>query len=143
MGTILQYTNGWLYLSDGSDTMEVWFQRCFVKFNIRPLKELHETGALNLIIPGGAQWLEWTVQNILLTSHSDFSTFVDTLKDWSTSDNFTLKINRDGSNYIEWDGDNTSFTVNLKTGLEGMEKINPGTRDGIYRIGRLVFVQGG
>jgi hypothetical protein len=142
MTTIIQYTGGWLYLEKSGDTMEVWFQRAIVKFIIKPLKELHEVAGINLFIGGGQKYLTFTIQNIFLTSHSDFSTFVDTLKDWAEAGTFSLKIKRDNTNHIEWDGDNTEFTVGLKTGLEGMEKRNPGTTDGTYVIGRLVFVQG-
>jgi hypothetical protein len=141
MTKILEYTNGWLYLSDGSDSMEVWFQRCLVKFVIRPLKVVNEVAGINITIPGGKQYLEWNFQGILLTSHEDFSTFIDTIKDWATSANFTLGVKRDGSNYIEWDGDNSTYTVNMTRGLEGMEKKSPGTQDKAYVIGRIIFRQ--
>lgn len=89
----------------------------------------------------GTRWLEFTIRDILMTSHSNFSSFIDYITDWlDSSSEFTLQIVRDSSlNKVEWDGDNTSFTVTIKTpGLKGMEQIAKEPKE-LYLIREITF----
>jgi len=109
---------------------------------MEPLMHEHLEGGVNYSVPGGAEYLVFEAQNIHLTSHTDFSSCIDYLKDWQAAGTFTLKVIRDTStNHAEWDGDNTSFTVVLKSRIKGMEKMAPGDDDN-WMINSLLFEEG-
>lgn len=141
MATLI--SNGWLELTNGVDTMLLFFKRCLAIFNFKPTIK-HYSGKAHLGYSLEKQWLEWKVENIILEDHSDFSTFVDTIKDWQSDEPFTLKVKRSSGSYIEWDGDNTSFLVLVAPpGLNQMEKKSPGDQDGPFYIRFVKFEQAG
>jgi hypothetical protein len=143
MGVIIN--EGWLVLSKGSDSMLVYFEECKVDWKTNPTSR-HYSGPTHLRYTTKKQWYEFKVKNIWLTSHANFSSFIDYITDWhnNTPYTFTLKVIRNTStDYIEWDGDNTEFVVSIKKdGLRDEEKVSP--HDGsIYRIGMIIFEQCG
>ncbi len=135
--------NGFLELSDGIDTMLLFFKVCLATFMFKPTIK-HYSGDSHIGYSLSKRWLEWKIENLILENHSDFSTFVDTIKDWQAADPFTLKVKRSAGSYIEFDGDNTSFTVMVQQpGLQQMEKKSPGSQDGPYYIKFIKFEQAG
>lgn len=133
---------GWLILSNGTDTLKLYFEGCKVSLKMKPNIN-HFTGQGHFGFDMQKWYLEFKVQKIYGTSHANFSSIIDYLTDWQSLGSFNLQIYRDtSSNMIEWDGDHTTFPVMLKTGLNDMEKIAP--RDGvIYVIGNVIFEQAG
>lgn len=141
MATIIN--EGYLELTDGTDTLLLYFKQCKWDY-IRNPKNKHFAGGSHLGYDLGKKWLEWTFIDIYGTSHSNMANIILYLNNWQTNDHhFTLKIKRDGSNYIACDGTNTSFTVNMPNGMKQMEKIAPGTQDGPYVIKMLKLEQCG
>lgn len=141
MTTIIN--QGFLELTDGSNTFLVYFERLYVDLVREPTIE-HIEGGVNYGYDLLKQFLKFYVQNVTLTSHSDFSSFVDYITDWQDAGTFTLKVKRDSTHYIEWDGDNTSFTVLLAyPGFQKMEKIAPGDQDTLYQIQTMIFEEAG
>ena len=135
--------DGYLELTDGSDTMLLFFLECVADFIFKP-KIKHYSGPAHLGYSLRKQWLEWTFRNIILETHADFTLFVDTIKDWQRDEPFTLKVKRSGGSYIEYDGDNTEYTVMVADGgLKQMEKKSPGSQDGPYYIRFVKFIQAG
>ena len=134
--------NGWLELTNGTDTLLLYFETLKVDFAMEPTIE-HIEGS-NYGFDLSLAYLVFKVKGIIILTHADLSNCIDYLKDWQQVNPFTLKIKRNTTpNYIEWDGDNTSFTVLMKTGLREMEKLSMGSIDGPYRIGLVIFEQSG
>lgn len=135
--------NGWLKLTDGSDTMLLFFEECKCDWKLSPTIK-HYAAKNHLVYNQQKQWYVWKVKNIHLISHSDFSTFMDTLKDWMSDPPFTFSIIRNtGNDEIEWDGDNETYSVSIaKNGLKGAEKNAPQDGD-FYKVGMVVFEQAG
>lgn len=134
---------GWLDITSGATHLHVYFQDCVVDLVTEPLKLIHEVGRINLGIGGGKEYLVFNVARVFLTSHADFVSFVHTLKDWQRSGSFTLGVRRDASNQIQFDGENSTYTVMLKNKIAGISKINPGATDGVYVVNNLIFEQAG
>ena len=135
--------NGWLELTNGTDTLLLYFESLKVDFAVDPTIE-HIEGTFNYGFDLSIAYLVFKIKGIILENHADLSNCIDYLKDWQQAAPFTLKIRRNTTpNYIEWDGDNTSFTVLMKTGLREMEKLSRGSIDGPYRIGLAIFESSG
>lgn len=135
--------NGWLELTNGTDTLLLYFQELKVDFPMEPTIE-HIEGSFNYGFDLSLAYLVFKVKGIIILTHADLTNCIDHLKDWQQANPFTLKIKRNTTpDYIEWDGDNTSFTVLMKTGLREMEKLSRGSIDGPYRIGLVIFEQAG
>lgn len=135
--------NGFLELTDGTDTLLLYFEELKVDFAMDPTIENIE-GTTNYGFDLSIAYLVFKVKGIIILTHADLTNCIDYLKDWQQSAPFTLKIRRNTTpNYIEWDGDNTSFLVLMKTGMREMEKLSRGSIDGPYRIGMIIFSQAG
>ena len=144
MAVSYSITDGWLYLHDGSDGFKLYVETITMDWKFNP-KISHYAGKTHLFYNLEKEWYEWKCKNIYLTSHTNFSSVMDQLKDWmADSQELTFLTQRNsGGNYIEWDGDNTSYTVAIaKDGLKGAEKISPGDGD-VYVIGLLILEQVG
>jgi hypothetical protein len=135
-------TDGWLELDDGTDFLKVTCERISWDYVIKGKIKHYDVG-INLNIPVNKQYLIFMAEGIWLNTHTKLSNFIDYLKDWQLAGSFNLRIRRDTAvNYIECDGDNTTFVVNLKDKMEGISKESPGDQQ-YYKINKLIFEQTG
>ena len=135
-------SNGWLWINDGTDWLKLFCQEIKVDFKMEPTFQ-HVEGSFNMGFDMGKRFLVFKARNVMLETHADFSSCIDYLKDWQAAGTFNLEVVRDTSdNKIEWDGDNTSFVVLLKSGFRDMQKIAP--EDGtVFKIGLIIFEESG
>lgn len=142
MATVVD-EGGYLELTDGTNTMLVPYEELKVDEISNPTFK-HYAGKNHMFYDLRKTWLVFKVKGIHFTSHTNFSSFQDYIKDWQAAGAFTLKVRRNSTpNYAEWDGDNTSYTVAVaKNGKKGSEHISPADGD-IWKISMLVFEQAG
>jgi len=141
MGVIIN--DGWLNLVSGSDSFLLAFKQCKADWKVEPSIK-HYAGKSHMGYHMGKQYFVWKIKDIIFSSHTDLSNFMQYIDDWENSGPFYLRVIRNSStNYIEFDGVNTSYTVMVaKGGIKGIEKIAPGDGD-VYKIGMLVLEQAG
>ena len=135
--------DGYLILTDGSNILELACERISVDYLMKPEFKNYE-GGTNIGWHLGKEWLEFKAEGIILNSHTKFSNCIDYIKTWTAAGTFTLKVERDTTpNYVEWDGDNTTFTVLPKDGLKQMEALSITQFSDIWVIGNIVFKEAG
>lgn len=136
-------TGGYMEISDGSDTIYAMFVQLKVDIKISPTIK-HYSGPTNFGYSLLKRHWVFKFTKVLLEDHTDFSNFIDYVLDWQDSAPFTLKVKRADASYIEFDGDNTSYTVMVaKDGIRDIEKLSKGDQDGPYQIGMLILEQAG
>lgn len=139
--------SGYLVLSDGSDTLNLACEEIEVDYKFEPEISHYEanpkssTNSLGWHL--GKEWLEFKAKGIYWESHSDFSQCIDYLQAWQNAGTFTLRVKRDGSNYTEWDGDNTTFTVLMKTGIKKMKAESITLFEDVWVLGMIDFEEAG
>ncbi len=141
MGVIIN--QGWLTVADDStptNSMKVYFERATVDFIFEPIIKHYPSNAHYGYNPS-KEWLVFNIRNIILTSHSNFSSFVDYIKDWNNASSIYIRLQYDTTpNYIEWDGDSTFFEV-LLLRLTGMHQVSSSKE--LFIIERAIFEQVG
>jgi hypothetical protein len=135
-------TDGWLIIGDGTDSMRLMFEKCKIDWFMEPTIK-HYAGGSHVGYTTGKRWLVFKVENIWLTSSSNFDTFTTYITSWQDDGPFDLEIYRDtSSNKITIDG-NTDWDVMIqKNGLKDMQKIGFEDED-IYQIGLLILEEAG
>ena len=134
----------WLYDKDSADGFKLYFKEMEMNEKSNPTIR-HYAGKSHLTYNTQKSWYEWIVKDIILTSHTDFSAFQDYTKDWMDDDYyFYMKTQRNsGGSFVEWDGDNTVYTVSIpKDGKKGIKKYSRGDDD-IWLIKMLMLEQSG
>ena len=133
--------DGWLVLTDGTDTFKVFFQQALVMILFDPTIE-HNPGShygFNLV-----EYIIIKVSGILFNSTTKYENFMLYMRNWQGTNPFTLSIYKDtSSNKLKLDGENTDFSVLIpSSGIQGGSKIAP--EDGeVYRIETITFEQAG
>ena len=106
----------------------------------------HYAGENHLVYNTKKQWFTWKCKGILFISHSDYSTFMDYIKYWMDNNySMTMKTvrNTNLTDFVEWDGDNTSYTVSVaKDGIKEVEKKGYENVD-VWEIALLCLEQSG
>lgn len=106
----------------------------------------HFAGEGHLVYNTKKQYFVWKIKGILFTSHTDYSSFMDYIKSWMDNNySMTMKTvrNTNLTDFVEWDGDNTSYTVSVaKDGIKEVEKMGYENAD-IWQISLLVLEQSG
>ena len=133
--------DGWLELSDVGDSMKLMCERITWK-RVISNENKHMDGDINFTIPFGQKYILVIAQGIFLDTHQKYSDFSENISIWQRNGGFTMKISRDGSNYIEIDGINTSYPVALADGFDKAEKISNGNQQ-IYYISKMILEQSG
>lgn len=135
---------GWVYFGDSSNNMLLYFEECKVDWKFKGVKIKHIAGKTNYFFTTRVRWLEFKFKKIYLTSHANLVTFLSYMEDWLDASGITLKVKRDASNFISFDGSNTSWTTALpEGGMRDIQKISAGDQDGPYTIGFLMLVEAG
>jgi len=135
--------NGYLKLTNSTDILLLACEKISADFKMKP-KIKHQPGGNHYGYDLGIKWLEWKAESIIFDSHTDWSTCIDTLKDWQLAGTFTLSVIRDGSNNeMEFDGDNSTYTVLLKNGLKQLRALSITQFSDKWVIGSIIFEQAG
>lgn len=134
---------GWLNVSQGGDSMRVYFETVKVDTKNEPTIS-HYPFRSHLFYTTQKRWEVFKFKNVSFDNHTEFSLFIDIIWDWQAIGTFTLKVERDDiGTGIEWDGDNQTYEVAIpKGGVRGKEKIAPDD-GGPYQIGMLILEQAG
>ena len=140
MATLIN--NGWLYLSNGIDIMNLACRE--IKWDIfRDPTISHEVGGLNYGYDLGTKYIIVSVSGILFKNNADVNTFNEKLNSWLDSGPIDLKIQRNtGGAYEKLDGVNTVLPVLSSKGWSGIRKI--AKENGVvYEVGKVAFEQSG
>ena len=140
MATLIN--DGWLYLSNGVDIMNLACREISWDI-IRAPTISHEVGGFSYGYDLGEEWVMIKVSGIILKSNADVVTFISKFNTWQSSGPISLKIQRNSSvAYEKLDGVYTTFPVLSSKGLSGVKKI--AKENGVtYEIGKVMFEQAG
>lgn len=138
---VLVIDEGWLVLTDGTDTFKVFFQQALVFVIFEPTIEHNPGGhyGFNLV-----EYLVIKVKNLWFNTTAKYENFMSYMRAWEGFTPFTLSIYKDTSdNKLKLDGDNTDFLVLIpSSGIQGGQKVSGGD-DTVYRIDGITFEQAG
>lgn len=140
MATIVD--DGWLVLTDGSNTLKLAFQRLVARRVFAGAKIKHYDGGGHYGYDFGKRYWTFNISGIYFKNHTDYDNTVKYLEDWQDAGTFTLSVYRNSSsNLMTFDSDST-ITVMIPQGGFQVEKIAPynGT---VYVMEKLQLEQAG
>ena len=131
---------GFLYLSDGSNTMQVPFETAKVKIQDDVTRERFP-GDAGLKFSLGIISRDVQITNVYFSSHDNAKNFIKQLVDWNQAGEFTLKLYRNSSDdEAEVFGNGSTSLDVLFADMSGIEKHAKGDQQK-YKIARVVFVE--
>ena len=140
MATLI--SQGYVYFGDSSNNMLLYFEECEWDFKFAGAKIKHLAGGGNYGYDDAKLWIEWKFRKIYHTSHANYVTFINYMKAWQQASGITLKVKRDATNFITFNGSDVSYTVLIPdNGMRGNKKLSIGTEDGPYCTEFLMVIQ--
>lgn len=121
MATLID--DGWLYLSNGSDTMKI---ACIeISYDhIRDGEANHYEGGINFGYDMNLNYFMIKVSGMVFKTKAAVEIFKDKFNSWLTSAPITLRIqDNTAPTYEKFDGTNTTLTVISPKGYSGYKKI--------------------
>ena len=104
----------------------------------------HYEGGTNLGWDLGVNWIEWKAERVIFNSLTKAELCIKYLKDWQAAGTFTLKTEVDTvPRFVDWDGENTTHTVLMKTGIQGFEPLSITQFGDTWVLGQIDFVEVG
>ena len=135
-------TGGWLYLTNGTDIMNVRTKRIVIDdIHLDPFLE-HFAGGTNMGFWLGERQIMVKALDIMFITQANAEKFIEKLNAWDYAGVYTLKIQVSGTpTYFKIDGVNESISV-LSFGAKEIEKAEKGAGTH-YKIASVKFEQAG
>lgn len=124
--TVVVNDGGWWILTDGTDSMTIRVKKWTYNLRRKPNNNKYPAKS-NLGYDLNYQWLEITIEDAILTSYTNYANFVKYINDWQdTNGHFTVSmqyISTPAYAELKGTGYGTTFTMQMKKGLESIEKV--------------------
>ena len=133
--------DGWLHLTDGSDTMKLACRE--IKWDTIFTPDItHFEGGVSFGYDLGVDWLTVKVSGIIFKTNAAFTIFNTKIRAWQKT-GFSLKVQRKAAGDFEpLDGTHTIFPVLLPKGYSDATKIEHAEGE-TYEVGKAQFDQAG
>lgn len=134
--------DGWLHLSDGSDTMKLACRT--IKWDTIFQPDIsHYEGGFSFGYDLGTNWVMIKVSGIIFKTNADLTIFQTKLSAWQVAGTIRLSVQRKAAGTLETlDASNTIFPVLASKGYSDVTKIE-GEDGEHYEVGKIQFEQSG
>ena len=133
---------GWLILTNGVDTLKVYFQKFTAQRVFMGSHIEHYLGGTHYFYDMGARYWNFIIKNVMFDSHTDMNNAIVYLENWQDAGTFTLSVQRNSTgDFVSFDGD-TTITVAIPQGGFSLEKL-AAYNDDNYVLTKLQLEQAG